>query len=206
MINLPNLTLLGIDAHDPTGLQRAAEICQRDINFGAVKIITERLFFGREAYSKWCIESMAEHVTTSHVLIIHPDGYIQNPKAWNKEWLQYDYIGAVWDWYNENMVGNGGFCLRSKKLLDILANLDLEGVNVHPEDDFICRQIRGWLEREHKIRFAPVEVAKKFAIEAYGIAPGLNYYNGEFGFHGYHVRGLPIPPKRTIAATTRRRR
>lgn len=199
MLHLPTVTLFGIDAHDPKGIERAANICLKQVEFGSVRIITERLFTGREAYSRFCIESMAEHVTTSHVLIIHPDGYIQNPLAWRDQWLQYDYIGATWDWYNQHQVGNGGFCLRSKKLLDILARIDCNKFNVHPEDDFICRQAREWLEAEHGIRFAPVEVAKKFSIEGYGLWHNLNIYNGEFGFHGYYVRGLPdMPPQRKV--------
>lgn len=195
-IHLPSVTLFGIDAHDPEGLLRAAEICQRVIKFGAVEMITERLFSGREAYSRFCIERMNEYVNTSHVLIIHADGYVAKPEAWNAKWLQYDYIGGVWDWYNEYQVGNGGFSLRSKKLLQILSSLDLTGIDPHPEDDVICRQLRPWLEKKCGIRFAPVEVAKKFSIEGYGLRSDLCRYKGEFGFHGYDVRGLPIPPIR----------
>ena len=125
-LSLPSVTLFGIDAHDPQGLLRAAEICTRGVEFGAVKMITERLFQGREGYSKFCISDMAKHIDTSHVLIIHPDGYIQNPSAWNDEWLTYDYVGSSWWFKDGKNVGNGGFSLRSKKLLDILATLELE--------------------------------------------------------------------------------
>lgn len=200
-LSLPTVTLFGIDAHDPVGLQRAAEICTRSVAFGDVQIITERLFQGREGYSRFCIEKMASYINTSHVLIIHPDGYIQNPAAWRDEWLTYDYCGACWQYHDGKNVGNGGFSLRSKKLLDILATLDLEGLDVRIEDDFICRQIRPWLEREHGIKFATEDEAKRFSIEAYGCnmvdCAGVqaNMYSGQFGFHGYHVTGLPIPIK-----------
>lgn len=193
-LSLPTVTLFGIDAHDPEGIKRAAEICTKDVEFGAVKIITERLFSGREAYSRFCIEKMNDYVQTGHVLIIHPDGYIQNPLAWDNDWLQYDYIGSSW-WYKDGMnVGNGGFSLRSKKLLEILANLDLEVF--HPEDAVICRDLRPWLEEKYGIKFAPEEVANRFAIEAYNVPHPDNRYSGQFGFHGYHVSGLPIPPKK----------
>lgn len=201
MINIPEVTLFGIDAHDPEGIKRAAEISQREIKYGAVKIITERLFWGREGYSKFCIESMAEHIKTSHVLIIHPDGYVQNPQAWDKSWLQYDYIGATWGYKDGLNNGNGGFCLRSKKLLDILARTELK--DHHPEDDIICRQIRPWLEKKFKIRFAPEDVCNKFSIEAYGVNHfvdtqgfSANTYTGQFGFHGKNVLGLKIPMKK----------
>ena len=194
-LSLPSVTLFGIDAHDPQGLLRAAEICTRGVEFGAVKMITERLFQGREGYSKFCISDMAKHIDTSHVLIIHPDGYIQNPSAWNDEWLTYDYVGSSWWFKDGKNVGNGGFSLRSKKLLDVLATLELE--QYHPEDEVICRQLRRWLEDNHGIKFAPTDVADRFAIEAYNVPAPDNVYSGQFGFHGYHVTGLPIPPTRT---------
>lgn len=190
LLSLPTVTLFGIDAHDPEGLKRAANICTKDVEFGDVKIITERLFSGREAYSKFCIADMASYIDTSHVLIIHPDGFIQNPQAWDDDWLQYDYIGATWWYKSGGNVGNGGFSLRSKKLLDILATLDID--NFHPEDDVICRQLRPWLESEHGIKFATEDVANRFSIEAFN-SPD-NKYAGQFGFHGYGVKGLPIPP------------
>lgn len=190
LLSLPDVTLFGIDAHDPKGITRAAHICAENVDFGAVKIITERLFSGREAYSQFCIKDMAKYIETSHVLIIHADGFIQNPLAWDNDWLQYDYIGATW-WYKDGKnVGNGGFSLRSKKLLDIISELDIK--DCHPEDDVICRRLRPMLESEYGIKFATEDVANRFSIEAFN-SPD-NTYNGQFGFHGYNVKGLPIAP------------
>lgn len=192
MINLPNVTLFAIDRHDKPGITRAVDICAKDIHFGRVVLITEHdMFEGREQYSKFMIQRLSSFVKTDHVLTVHSDGYIQNPSAWDDSWLEYDYIGAPWPWYKEHMVGNGGFSLRSKKLLDILARTDL--TEFHPEDQIICQNLRPWLEKEFGIKFAPYEVARKFSIEGYGLAPQLNIYDGEFGFHGKHVRGLNIP-------------
>ena len=190
-IQLPDVTLFGIDAHDPKGIIRAAEISQRHIEFGDVKIITERLFKGREGYSEFCIKEMWKYVKTSHVLVIHSDGYIQNPWAWKDEWLSFDYVGAVWDWYNEHQNGNGGFTLRSSKLLNIIKEWEVTKEII--EDDYLCRTMRPVLESKG-IKFAPVEVCKKFSIEGYGIKPQYNIYNGEFGFHSYNPQRLPYPP------------
>lgn len=196
-IKLPTVTVFCIDRIDPIGAKRAIEIATRDIDFGEIVLITEHDYFvGREGYSRFCIERMSEFIKTEHVLICHPDGYPQCASSWNNDWLQYDYIGAPWYFHKSNMVGNGGFSLRSKKLLEVLAKLDLTGLDVSIEDDFICRGIRSWLEKEHDIKFAPVEVANKFSIEGYGLMPPFNRWDGEFGFHGYHVSGLPEPPKR----------
>lgn len=195
LLNLPNVTLFGIDGHDPKGLLRAAAICQENVDFGSVKIITNPDWKGREAYSKFCISDMAQHVETSHVLIIHPDGYILNPLAWNNEWLQYDYIGALWEWYADKRNGNGGFSLRSKKLLDILATFEL---NIyHPEDDVICRGLHKILTEEYGIKFAPDDVCRKFSIEGHGIKDPT--WNGEFGFHGYRVNMKYVPTELKLA-------
>src|ERR1700687_3454326 len=47
------------------------------------------------------------------------------PAAWREEFLGCDYIGAQWFWHDDAMrVGNGGFSLRSRKLLLALQDLD----------------------------------------------------------------------------------
>src|SRR5690606_22157556 len=108
-------------------------------------IIIDPLFSGIEAYSKFCIYDMPDYCDTSHMLIIHHDGYVLKPEAWQPEWLEYDYIGAPWSWYDKYQVGNGGFCLRSKRLM--LAARALQPDVTHPEDDVICRQLRPQLEK-----------------------------------------------------------
>lgn len=203
-ISLPDVTLFGIDSHDIMGIERAAAISRRDIEFGAVKIITDNLFKAtqhearRKEYSKFMLKELTKHFTTSHVLTIHADGYVLNWKAWDKDFLNYDYIGATWS-YKDNMnVGNGGFSLRSKKLCDILAKNHIDEDLMHPEDGCICRTFRKSLEDNFGIRFAPEDVANRFSIEAYGAVgfmPPANVYTGQFGFHGRSVdfRGSSIP-------------
>jgi glycosyltransferase involved in cell wall biosynthesis len=195
-LSLPDVTLFGIDSHDQAGIMRAASISQRDIKYGAVKIITDNLFPStehedrRRDYSRFMLKELTDHFNTSHVLTIHSDGYVLNWKAWDPEFLKYDYIGATWA-YKDNMnVGNGGFSLRSKKLCDILATNDIPEELMHPEDGCICRTFRKSLEDNFGILFAPEEVANRFSIEAYGSGgfnPPANLYTGQFGFHSVHV-------------------
>lgn len=198
---LPDVTLFGCDAAHTEGMKRAADICQRQIQFGDVVIITERMFpgatreEGRRNYSEFIFKKLTNYFTTSHVLVINDDGYIQSPFAWNDEWLKFSYIGACWDWYNEHQNGNGGFSLRSKELCDILAK-DETMTDTHPEDDRIGRRYRPYLEKQYGIKFAPVEVCKKFSIEGWGLRQEFNVWNGEFGYHGFGVKNLPIPPQR----------
>lgn len=187
-LSLPDVTLLGIDWKNPAGIKKAAEISQQDIEFGSVQILTDIPIDGREAYSRWCIQEMWRYIPTSHVLVIHADGYVLNWKAWDDDWLQYDYIGATWAYKDNKNVGNGGFSLRSKKLQLILAE-DKTITAFHPEDHIICRTYREHLEKTHDIKFAPEEVANRFSIEAYGshVFEDGNAYNGQFGFHGKGV-------------------
>lgn len=202
IIELPGITLFAVGPHNPQGTIRAIEICKREIKFGAEVVITDRSIFpgttreeGRRNYSEFMIKEAAKYIHTSHVLIVSDDGYIQNSSAWNNEWLKWDYLGAAWDFYNVHQNGNGGFSLRSKRLCDILAR-DPFIDDYMPEDDKICRKYRPYLEETYGIQFAPVELCKKFSIEAWGLKSEYQVYGGEFGFHGFSVRNLPIPPIR----------
>ena len=73
-------------------------------------------------------------------------------------------------------VGNGGFSLRSRRLLEASAQLPIAGSEA--EDVFICRTMRPRLEAERGIRFAPPELAERFGYERSRAA------QASFGFHG----------------------
>lgn len=195
---LPNVTLFGIAYNDPEGLHRAAEISQRDIQFGDVVIITEKLFDGRVGYSHFCMKELNKYIKTDFFIKIEPDGYIQNAAAWNPKWLEYDLIGSPWEWYQDDFKVGNGISLRSKRLQDILANdpfivpTNDQYIKEMEEDHNISRIYRPYLEREYGIKFAPLEEARKFGIEAW--RSDNDTYNGQFVFHGYRVKGLPFPP------------
>jgi tetratricopeptide (TPR) repeat protein len=131
----------------------------------------------RDDYSRLMLKGLGAHVQTSHALVVQWDGYVVNPEAWSDAFLGVDYCGAPWPWGDENRrVGNGGFSLRSRRLLDALASPEV--VLAGNEDETIGVHSRQWLESAHGIRFAPVEVANRFSFEvAYPIGK-------PFGFHG----------------------
>ena len=201
MVTLDTVTLLGMDSINIHRLTQAALKCNQNIRFKAVKLlgnldIPEMGYYRIpplkciEDYSKFVMKELYKYVDTEHVLIIHHDGYIVNPSAWNSEWLSYDYIGAPWsDRPQERCVGNGGFCLRSRRLLEIIAT-DPFITEFHPEDKIICRTYGEYLESKYFIKFAPKTDADKFSTE--GWTKNQKQYNGEFGFHGKHVLNLPI--------------
>ena len=109
----------------------------------------------RSEYSEFILKHAVSHIKTSYILIIQWDGYIINPNSWDDRFLNYDYIGAKWGWHQDgNTVGNGGFSLRSKKLLEIMAGTQFQMISKLGEDELICRYYRNILESEFGIKFA----------------------------------------------------
>lgn len=133
-------------------------------------------------YSHFVLRQLPSHIRSPFVLVTQWDGFVVDPAAWRPEFLDFDYVGAVWpEQPAARSVGNGGFSLRSRRLLE--AGLDPRMTDFHPEDQVLCRTWRGLLEREHGLRFAPPALARCFAFE--NEAPRVS----TFGFHG--PRNLP---------------
>lgn len=217
-LSLPNVTLIGVDCNHFEQLERAALISTRDIEFGAVKLLTSvetnnphaikiPPLTSKEAYNHFVMKQLYDYVCTDFALIIQGDGYVLDASKWNSGWLQYDYIGATWVYKDGMNVGNGGFSLRRRMLLRTLA-LDNEIKETYPEDQQICRTYRKYLEDIYNYKFAPEEAANRFSIEAYSTdkLEGANKYSGQFGFHGHlvdftgsnlpHVPQSPVKPRR----------
>ncbi len=186
-ILLSDVTLLGIDCVNLERLFFAFDVCQKHIEFEVVKLLTHLPSENKivvkidpiksiEQYSQFVVKQLYKFVNTTHVLIIQHDGFILNPFSWTYDFLKYDYIGAPW-WYKDNYnVGNGGFSLRSRKLMEAVA-LDNNIVECHPEDYIICRTHGERLVRKG-FSFAPEALAHQFAREGLSIP-----WNNEFGFH-----------------------
>lgn len=182
---LPDVTLVGIDTicHDLTAW--AADDCMRCASFGDVKIFTNvtgmpdgvcisGLADGASAL-RFKFQDLSSYIKTKNILFFQWDGWIVNPSLWRPEFLEYDFIGAPW-WYTDGRnVGNGGFALQSKALMDFIAdNLDRFPV-ASPEDDVVCRKYRPALEAEG-FRWAPEDLAHQFSFEC--SAP-----HNAFGYH-----------------------
>lgn len=171
---LNSVTLVCVDDNKIRCMEAIRQSC-KDIHFGDVLALTDLKLGSKEAYSKFIIKDLV--INTGFALIVQHDGYVKNWQAWTNDFLQYDYIGAPW-YYKDGMnVGNGGFSLRSKKLLKLSAEICQE---THPEDEKICRTYRKQLE-QHGIKFAPESLAAKFSFEGY---QQTGMYTNQFGFHG----------------------
>jgi len=126
-------------------------------------------------------------IDTEHALYVQWDGMATRPDLWDDEFLKYDYIGAPWPWKEEGFnVGNGGFSLRSRKLLRTCgfdSAIQLTKQEPVAEDNSIGQHNRAYLEFKYGIKFAPTDVAKRFSFE-------LGDYRESFGFHG--LWNMPI--------------
>ena len=81
-----------------------------------------------EAYSHLALELIPETIETDYNLIVQYDGYAVNKNAWTNNFLKYDYIGSLVKWFHHYPYknGNGGFCLRSKKLYNAMKAIGLK--------------------------------------------------------------------------------
>lgn len=133
-----------------------------------------------QEYQMIMLKGMLEHVNTEHIIFQQWDAMAYDGTKWTDEFLQYDYIGAVWPWEPEfRNVGNGGFSLRSRKLME--ATADSRITLIDNEDAVFCKHHRALLENEFGVKYAPTQLAKKFSHE---IAEGTFKYEPGFGFHG----------------------
>ncbi|MBI3367898.1 MAG: hypothetical protein HY021_05465 [Burkholderiales bacterium] len=193
MLALPQVTLVCVDSREPRLALAAMRRSMAQVRFGAALLFTDvtrlshlppdigvvdtRIASAAE-YSSFVLRRLMPYIASSHVLVVQWDGFVVNPQAWDPTFLQYDYIGAPWHDVPGNAgVGNGGFSLRSRRLLEAFA-AHASLAATHPEDLCICRDQRERLTREHDILFAPRALAERFAFER------TRPTGPSFGFHG----------------------
>lgn len=208
---LKNVTLVAVSGINPTGAVRALEISMDGINFYDAVLISHKkpnnlnikITFKKcrptelvsqdpkntNDYSKFMAYNLCDYIDSEFALIVHNNAFVLRPSQWDDIFLNYDYIGAPWPkdihYTNDGInirVGNGGFSLRSKKLLKALNELNLpftdNGTGYYHEDGIICVYYRKQLEK-YGIKFAPVEVASRFAREK----DCEDSQSDPFGFH-----------------------
>ena len=208
-LDLPGVTLVCADtANHALALRAIAKSCA-GVRYGRMLFLTDALppdaavpegvevagiapITSREAYSELMLKALLPHIDTPHALVVQWDGYVVNPAAWDPAFLDCDYIGAKWHWFGDGMrIGNGGFSLRSRKLLEALRDPRIELVEV--EDSTIGRTFRPLLERDYAIRYADEALADRFSFEA-------AYPIGRpFGFHGLFNFCRTVPPAEIAA-------
>lgn len=216
MKKLDNVTLVTVSSvHIPQTIDALVKSME-GLSFASVKLVTHEdvdLPPGIEIskcaklnsihdYSYYCIYNLTEHIDTDYCLLVQYDGYVIRPWLWDDNWLNYDYIGAPWPVSDRSFitpfgehirVGNGGFSLRSKKLLDVPKHIEIPwdvnqgtfykhfNVGSTAEDGNICVHNRHLYESQG-CKFAPIEVAINFSKE---LEVPENVGVQSFGFHKY---------------------
>lgn len=190
---LDKVTLIAFENGDLNKMIPALKTCLHYCDFPAVKLLSsfdmsdvnidcEKIPVGKTSYQEYGrfmlgdigpdIGFIGDYVDTEFMLFIHYDGFILNPNAWTDEFYAYDYIGAKWPCGG---VGNGGFTLRSKKLLDTIKNIPGFNNTSDNEDYHICVKNKILLEGQG-IKFAHPHIADQFSVEN-------QPWTGSFGAH-----------------------
>jgi len=212
-LKLPNVTLLAATSIDIDQTQLAMRISLQNISFGAAKLLSssppKKKYSDIERvsippmnfldYSRLIIEDLHKYFETSHCLIVQADSFVVNSDLWKDEFLEFDYIAAPWSDkiqvnpnlvlnMKENVVGNGGFSLRSHKLAKTTSKINFKSLKfpIKSEDVVICHYLYKKMI-EKGIRFAPPELAAQFSMENVNHLYGQDV-NSVFGFHGKHLR------------------
>ncbi len=210
MVNLNNVTLVSVTSVNVDRTIRALKYSMKNINFHDVILFTDKDVSPNDIkiikideldyinYSRFIVYELHKHIKTDFALIIQDDGFVINPEKWDSKFLEYDYIGAPFPIPKENdnisyrdpfgnlcRVGNGGFSLRSKKLLSLPTELKLEWKSYfgyYNEDGFFAVHNKHIFE-EKGCKFAPVNIAGEFSVE---YETSETFGKTQFGFHGKH--------------------
>lgn len=214
MLNLKDVTIVSINTRDPEKSALAIEYSSRYINFGETILLSNTKhprvntiiipkINSLGEYSLFCAQQLHKYINTSHVLLVQPDGFVTNPLMWTDDFLKFDYIGAPWDLLLSHrgmhtcdmgleinqtpiIVGNGGFSLRTKRILEEASKLPYPNPDLVPEDNFFCILRRKEL-KDIGMKYADIKTAKRFSFEC---PIDLNEKNitvdAHFGFHGGH--------------------
>lgn len=189
--SVPDVTLVAVTSVALLPTLRALQASIRQVDFARILFLSdqppptddgaiewrkiERLG-SRADYSRFMLTALGDHIATSHALCVQWDGFVVKGDAWDQDFLSYDYIGAPWPHFHDSHnVGNGGFSLRSRRLLKACRKLPHSADQA--EDVVIARIQRTNLESQG-IRFAPEDVARRFSYER------SRPTGAEFGFHG----------------------
>ena len=112
---------------------------------------------------------LGRYFSTPFLLHIEVDGFPVNFHHWNPVFLNYDFIGAPWpakilERGRTNRVGNGGCSLQSRRFRDFIGAHSHRYRDGMLSDVFFCRELEAEAHAAG-IRFAPVDVALRFAYE-----------------------------------------
>jgi hypothetical protein len=212
MLTIP-ATLLCSDGHPdlaagfkgPSGSARALLHCMKQANFAAVVycgvFLPDELKDAQAEFHKiepldywqwnrWLLYEAAEHVRTSHYLLIQWDGFIVNPERWQDSFLEWDVMACPWRAGIPHRTAAGGFTLRSRKFTDAVRTLPVYESEGRYGEDWWMFQMHNQELCDAGARIAPVEVCADFALDD-DIPERPNWKIGDsFGVHNYNNKKL----------------
>jgi hypothetical protein len=216
MLSLPNVTLVAVSSVELEENLLALSLSSFAIEFYEIKFLTSAPIRPQNpnikielippldflGYSKFILGDLDRYIDTPYCLIIQADGFVLNPERWQDQFLQYDFIGAPWpDYLNlqpdnnildmkKNRVGNGGFSMRSKKLLAETAKINFDYLSFPSlsEDLIVCHFMYEKMIGAG-IKFPKPELAAQFSVESPNASFGQSP-NTSFGFHGKALRDI----------------
>lgn len=207
MIKLDRVTCVSIDCYyygaSVASLKKSMAQCDFKrvifftdipIKIEGVEVIQIPTIFSKPKYSQFVIKELWKYIETDFVLITQHDGWVLRGESWDDMFYNYDGIGSAWLYTDQRNNFNGGFCMMSKKLLNVLGTDDAIEI-VSPDDEIIGRLYRNYLIEKHGIIFPDDDTCDKFAFEL-----RCPIYN-TFGFHGkFHAPFMPTVVIRRQAA------
>lgn len=204
LVQIPSITLVSVACTKVPETIEAIRKCQAQMTFNKSMLFThedvqaegieviniEKLDY--KGYNEFVAMKLWQYIGTDYALVVQNDSWILDGTKWRDEWFYWDYIGAGWPPNmhftksgQEVRVGNGGFSLRSRKLLRAPTILELPftdmGTGFPHEDGMLSVHYRDELE-QHGIIYAPIDEAVKFSREL--DIPELTD-KSTFGFHKY---------------------
>ena len=213
-LKLSDVTLLSATSSEMDEAQISMKISLHNIEFGKNKLLCSSLpkqkypdieyisippLKSVDDYNKLIFQDLHKYFETSHCLIVQADSFVVNSNLWKNEFLNFDYIGGPWPNkiqvnpdlvlnLEKNPVGNGGFSLRSRKLVETTSKINFSSLNfpMKAEDVVICHYLYKEMVNSG-IRFAPPKLAAQFSMENIDQLYDQNV-NNVFGFHGKHMR------------------
>jgi Protein of unknown function (DUF5672) len=190
-----DLTIVAVDTAYHALTKRAIEQAVRVTGSEKVLVFSDQDFMpgsqfvkidsvDQVGYNRVMFKEVAPYIETDHWMCVQYDGMPIDGDMWSDDYTAVDYIGAPWPWGPENRrVGNGGFSIRSRRLMELCLNPELVfnppgfGENNYMEDTHICIMYRNYLESQG-MQFADVATASRFSAEI----PGGRF--NTYGFHG----------------------
>ena len=213
-LKLPDVTLLSATSTEADAAQVSMRISLHNIEFGKavllcpsppkkkypdIEYISIPPLNSVDDYNELIFQDLHKYFKTSHCLIVQADSFVVNSNLWKNEFLEYDYIGGPWPnkikinanlvlHLEKNPVGNGGFSMRSRKLVEATGKINFKSLDfpMKAEDVVICYYLYQEMI-DSGIRFAPPQLAAQFSMENVDHLYGQDV-NTVFGFHGKHLR------------------